>query len=53
MRKELQRNAPAQLHILGFVNYSHTAAAEAVEDPIVGDDTSNHQQIISGETGDV
>ena len=35
IRKELQRNRTAEIHILGFVNDAHAAAAEFLENPVV------------------
>ena len=40
--QEFERNKPAELHILSFVNHTHPATAEFLDDAIVRDALADH-----------
>src|SRR5208282_3534351 len=40
--KKLQRDEAAEIHVLGFVDHTHPAAAQFLDDAIVRDGLSNH-----------
>ncbi len=40
--QELQRDAPAELEVFGLVDDAHAAAAQLLEDPVVGDGLADH-----------
>jgi hypothetical protein len=42
LREELQRDATAELDVLGLVDDAHAAAAELLQDPVVGDGLADH-----------
>jgi hypothetical protein len=44
-RKEFQRDMPVQLEVFGFINYTHPAAVELRENPIVRNGLANHALI--------
>ncbi len=42
--QEFQGNKAMQLHVFGFIDHAHPAAAEFVDDAIVGDGLADHAQ---------
>ncbi len=42
-RQELQRDGSVEARVLGFVDDTHTPAAELLDDPVVGDGLADHQ----------
>ncbi len=49
--KELQRDRPLQLRVLGLVNDTHPALAELFGDAVVADGRADHDAPILSQTG--
>jgi hypothetical protein len=45
--EELERNGPAEPVILGAVDDAHAAAAELLEDSVMGDRLADHGEILA------
>jgi hypothetical protein len=50
VRKELERDKAAQFDVLGFIDHTHTAAAELLNDAVVRDSLADHEQAVPGTT---